>query len=126
MLICCRFHERHQFSEKDKTDWFLYLISLSDFHDLEKNENSVIDNIHVSSLVEDDLEFILSNSTAENEIVENGQITESYDMQFQEQENKDDDSTFTLSDNFKTLVVHNEWKINHKFLILQLNVLVMI
>ena len=62
--------------------------------------------MHVSSSVEDDLESILSNSTAENEIVENGQITESYDKKFQEQENKDDDSTVTLSDNSKTLVVH--------------------
>ena len=88
-------------------DWFLYLTSLSHIHDLEKNEKSEIDSMHVSSSVENDLESIFTNSTVENEIVENGQITESYDVQFQEQENKDDYSTFTLSDNFKTLVVHN-------------------
>ena len=107
MLICCRFRERHQLSKKDTMDWFLYLTSLSHIHDLEKDEKSAIDSMHVSSSVENDLESIFTNSTVENEIVENGQITESYDVQFQEQENKDDDSTFTLSDNFKTLVVHN-------------------
>lgn len=107
MSICCRFRERHQLSEKDTMDWFLYLTSLSDLHDLEKNEKSVIDNMHVSSSIGDDLESNSSDSNVENEIVKNEQITKSYDMQFQEQEKKDNDSTFTLTDNPKTLVVHN-------------------
>ena len=75
MLICCRFRERHQLSKKDTMDWFLYLTSLSHIHDLEKNEKSAIDSMHVNLSVENDLESIFTNSTAENEIVENGQIT---------------------------------------------------
>ena len=107
MLICCKFHERHQLSENDTMDWFLHLTSLSDLHDLEKNEKFVIDSMHVSSSIGDDLESDSSNSNVENEVVKNEQITESYDKQFQEQENKDNDSTFTLTDNPKTLVIHN-------------------
>ena len=75
MLICCRFRERHQLSEKDTLDWFLYLTSLSDIHDLEKNKKSAIDSMHVSSSVENDLKSIFTNSTAENKLVENGPIT---------------------------------------------------
>ena len=84
----------------------LAYLSLSDFHDLEKNQNSAIDSMHVSSLVKFVLESILPNSTAENEIIENRQIVEFDDVQIQEQEKNDDDLTFILSDNFETLVVH--------------------
>ena len=72
MIICCRFHERHQLSENDIIYWFSHLNSLSDALDLEKNDKSEINDMHIDnfdSSVNVDLESNPVNSTLDIEIV---------------------------------------------------------
>ena len=100
MIICCRFHERHQLSENDIIYWFSHLNSLSDALDLEKNDKHEINDMHIgnfNSSVKIDLESNPVNSTQDNEIAVHAQELGFCDTLFHEQNNKDCNSTFILT-----------------------------
>ena len=87
LIICCRFHERHQLSEKDIIYWFCHLNFLSDTLDLEKNDKYEINDMHIDnfdSSVKIDLESNPINSPQDNEIVVHGQELGFCDTHFHE------------------------------------------
>ena len=110
MLVCCRFHERCQISEKDRIDCFFHLNSLSDTLDLEKNDKYEINDLHIDnfgSSINVDLESNIVNSTQDNEIVVHAQELGFFDTQFHEQRNKDCNSTLILSNDPETLLIED-------------------
>ena len=98
-----------KFLKKDTIDWFFYLNSLSDTLGSEKNDKSEINDMHIDNYLSSSFNVHLEsnpvNSTQNNEIVVHSQELGFFDTKFQEQKNKDCNSTLILSNDPKTLVI---------------------
>ena len=87
MLIHFRFHEKDQLSQEELTILLLYLDSHSNLQDQVNNDRLQIDDMHVDSCITSlfniDSRSNIIDPIFDTEIVENLQILESCNTQFQ-------------------------------------------